>query len=446
MKREDIWRGVVLGVFLMLIVVSLEVVLLMPAESAVLMPTGFAAGGQARYGCPVASGYVTACYLNPLYKSEYGWDHQGMDFGGCGGKAVRALTDGKAIYRINQGSLGNLVTIEYNDGWKSRYAHLHDFASKPLRNGEATVRAGEVVGHVGGSGGWPIHLHYELYNPSGRVDPWYYSCWDISYGNSNGAYCSAAQKAHHNPGGARDLPTIPGGDYSDVDVNYNPAAELAIINIVPLVAKLDPNTYGVNPSYKTEIDYSLKEYEALFEFAWETTECQNGHRLGVNHCLKELFTDWKHDDFSFTFKSGNCVEDFEMNPEGYGTYELCAVSEFILSYGAAGLPDNYPVSYAFAVVLEDNDGPPQVERLQASRTSDDGVQPEQYRVSWDAPAGCEDVESYQVTVDGNAHSVTGRSFTLELDTASPTFSPVNVRVTPYDYAGNQGRSDDIDVP
>ena len=86
-------------------------------------PTGLATSGQARYACPVSRSdnfYVTACFMNPQYRSEYGWDHTGMDFanGACGAQ-VLALADGVATFRTGLSGYGNRGDIEYADGWKT---------------------------------------------------------------------------------------------------------------------------------------------------------------------------------------------------------------------------------------------------------------------------------------------------------------------------------------
>ncbi|HEX6686702.1 MAG TPA: M23 family metallopeptidase [Candidatus Limnocylindrales bacterium] len=76
------------------------------------------------------------------------------------GKPVVASADGHVDFAgTGGGGYGNLVVIKHGDAtWSSAHAHLNSMA---VDRGDP-VRAGEVIGRVGSSGGnFSPHLHYE---------------------------------------------------------------------------------------------------------------------------------------------------------------------------------------------------------------------------------------------------------------------------------------------
>ena len=55
------------------------------------------------------------------------------------------------------GGYGNFVILDHGGGWLTLYAHLVDITV----NEKDKLQQGDPLGTVGGSGGVPIHLHYE---------------------------------------------------------------------------------------------------------------------------------------------------------------------------------------------------------------------------------------------------------------------------------------------
>ena len=124
--------------------------------------------------------------------------HAGVDIKTNGeiGKKVYAVADGYVSrIGVSPWGYGNAVYITHNDGYTSVYAHLEKFndkigkyvknkqlASKSfaqslfLNNDEITIKAGELIGYsgdTGGSGG--PHLHYELRDASQRpLNPYFF--------------------------------------------------------------------------------------------------------------------------------------------------------------------------------------------------------------------------------------------------------------------------------
>ncbi|KZE89041.1 M23 family metallopeptidase [Microbacterium sp. TNHR37B] len=74
--------------------------------------------------------------------------------------------------------MGYCATVKHADGYYTLYAHLKN---APIVDEGETVAAGQRVGTMGGTGGYPVHLHLEMYkggtsrhtpSPGGhRIDP-----------------------------------------------------------------------------------------------------------------------------------------------------------------------------------------------------------------------------------------------------------------------------------
>lgn len=100
------------------------------------------------------------------YGDRTGGFHSGWDIGGGGSShPIYATTDG-VVRRAEfmSGGIGNAIYIEHTaDDYWSNYMHL---ASMSVSVGQ-TVKAGDQIGMMGGTGGdYAIHLHYEL-SPDG---------------------------------------------------------------------------------------------------------------------------------------------------------------------------------------------------------------------------------------------------------------------------------------
>lgn len=93
--------------------------------------------------------------------------HAGTDISAEKGREVLAIYDGK-IKRVNingnGGGYGNFIQLNFSYGTRSFdcfYAHLNDVLVKK----DDIVKKGQVIGHVGNTGGnYPYHLHFEIRN------------------------------------------------------------------------------------------------------------------------------------------------------------------------------------------------------------------------------------------------------------------------------------------
>lgn len=105
--------------------------------------------------------------INPFYKVQI--RHDGLDMIAPAGEPVYASADGKVsdVIRSRKG-LGNVVVIEHDGGYVTRYAHLADIEVRKGRK----IRKGDRIGYVGVSGNsFAPHLHYEVLRDTLVLDP-----------------------------------------------------------------------------------------------------------------------------------------------------------------------------------------------------------------------------------------------------------------------------------
>lgn len=94
--------------------------------------------------------------------------HKGLDFTAPQGSLVYATGDGVVDEAHHSQSYGNVVYIDHNFGFETRYAHLtHFIVSKGQR-----IKRGQVIGYVGNSGlSFGTHLHYEVLFRGNQINP-----------------------------------------------------------------------------------------------------------------------------------------------------------------------------------------------------------------------------------------------------------------------------------
>jgi murein DD-endopeptidase MepM/ murein hydrolase activator NlpD len=95
-------------------------------------------------------------------------EHKGLDFSADVGTPVYATGDGEVKSAYFSGSFGNVIYLNHNFGYETRYAHLSRFN---VITGQK-VRRGEVIGFLGSTGlsGGP-HLHYEVLINGEQTNP-----------------------------------------------------------------------------------------------------------------------------------------------------------------------------------------------------------------------------------------------------------------------------------
>lgn len=97
--------------------------------------------------------------------------HNGIDIKSKTGTPIKATAAGtvkKAETLAENDRYGNNITLNHDDGFSTRYAHLDRLA---VATGE-TVKKGQVIGYVGNTGvSTAPHLHYEVHKDGKAVDP-----------------------------------------------------------------------------------------------------------------------------------------------------------------------------------------------------------------------------------------------------------------------------------
>lgn len=120
-----------------------------------------------------ASGYGVR--IDPIYNTLR--FHGGMDFSAPIGTDVYATGDGVVTKMGWQTGYGNTIEIDHGFGYRTLYAHLHEFRT---RVGKRVVR-GEVIAGVGNTGkSTGPHLHYEVHQKGQRVNPINFYFMDLS--------------------------------------------------------------------------------------------------------------------------------------------------------------------------------------------------------------------------------------------------------------------------
>jgi len=122
----------------------------------------------------LASGF--GMRVHPIYKVKK--MHSGIDFAAPIGTPIYATADGK-IEEVNVrfSGYGKMVVIDHGFGYKTRYAHMHEFAVRKGQN----IKRGELIGYVGDTGlSTAPHLHYEVLMNGVLINPVHYFFNDLS--------------------------------------------------------------------------------------------------------------------------------------------------------------------------------------------------------------------------------------------------------------------------
>lgn len=94
--------------------------------------------------------------------------HRGIDIANYIGATVRASMRGTVSFAGPSGTYGNVVFIEHNNGYETRYAHL----LKPLVKKGQFVEAKEAIGLMGATGNATgPHVHFEILKDGKLLDP-----------------------------------------------------------------------------------------------------------------------------------------------------------------------------------------------------------------------------------------------------------------------------------
>jgi murein DD-endopeptidase MepM/ murein hydrolase activator NlpD len=122
----------------------------------------------------LASGF--GMRIHPIYKVKK--MHTGIDFAAAIGTPIYATADGVIDQvSVKFSGYGKMIEIDHGFGYKTRYAHMHDFAVRKGQN----VKRGELIGYVGDTGlSTAPHLHYEVLMNGKPINPVYYFFNDLT--------------------------------------------------------------------------------------------------------------------------------------------------------------------------------------------------------------------------------------------------------------------------
>jgi murein DD-endopeptidase MepM/ murein hydrolase activator NlpD len=112
-------------------------------------------------------GSITAHFgeRGPMWGSE---GHHGIDYGVPEGTPVVAAADGTVSYN-DSGALGNVIRVTHSGGFATQYAHL----SRKVAPAGTDVKQGQIIAYSGATGTQQngAHLHFELWQGGGRINP-----------------------------------------------------------------------------------------------------------------------------------------------------------------------------------------------------------------------------------------------------------------------------------
>ncbi len=117
---------------------------------------------------PIAMPVRSAVRFTSPFGMRDGRPHNGMDMAGPVGTPIYATADGYVTFAGRQSGYGNLIIIQHEFGFTTRYAHL---SAIHVEKGERVSR-GERIGDMGNTGrSTGSHLHYEVHVNGTPVNP-----------------------------------------------------------------------------------------------------------------------------------------------------------------------------------------------------------------------------------------------------------------------------------
>jgi murein DD-endopeptidase MepM/ murein hydrolase activator NlpD len=119
--------------------------------------------GTGSFVWPTNGGYVSS-----KMGARWGRQHRGIDIARPSNYTIKAADNGKVVSAGWDGTYGNKVVINHNNGLQTVYAHL---SSISVSVGQ-TVQAGASIGVMGRTGNSTgVHLHFEVLKNGAHVNP-----------------------------------------------------------------------------------------------------------------------------------------------------------------------------------------------------------------------------------------------------------------------------------
>jgi murein DD-endopeptidase MepM/ murein hydrolase activator NlpD len=109
-------------------------------------------------------GWITRSFSKDIDSSQ----HKGIDFAATLGSSIKATAPGFIEEIKNDSYLGLLITINHENGFKTKYGHC----SQVFVNEHNYIKRGQTIALVGNTGrSTAPHLHYELIKDGVNIDP-----------------------------------------------------------------------------------------------------------------------------------------------------------------------------------------------------------------------------------------------------------------------------------
>ncbi len=104
--------------------------------------------------------------FHPIYRR---WrHHDGTDYGAAKGTPAFSIAKGVVTFAGWQGNYGNLVCIKHDNGYESKYGHLHRILVKK----NDRIKQHDRLGLVGQTGDATApHLHFEILVRGKNINP-----------------------------------------------------------------------------------------------------------------------------------------------------------------------------------------------------------------------------------------------------------------------------------
>lgn len=119
--------------------------------------------GSGSFEWPAEGGYISS-------EMGYRWGelHRGLDIARPDGFTIKAADNGEVTFAGVDGSYGNKVTIDHNNGFQTVYGHL---ASIDVEVGQVVAQGSKlgIMGTTGNSTG--VHLHFEVSKNGKLLNP-----------------------------------------------------------------------------------------------------------------------------------------------------------------------------------------------------------------------------------------------------------------------------------
>lgn len=144
--------------------VTKEVVLQKPVDHLVKMGTKvISSRGTGEFSWPASGGYISS-----EMGSRWGSYHRGLDIARPSNYNIKASDNGVVTAAGWDGSYGNRIVINHNNGYETVYAHLSKIEVKVGQ----TVPKGSIIGIMGSTGNSTgTHLHFEIHKNGSLVNP-----------------------------------------------------------------------------------------------------------------------------------------------------------------------------------------------------------------------------------------------------------------------------------